>query len=315
MEKTEAELDLLVDKFSQAALADATKATYKSQLTSFLSFCNNYGYTAIPASTLTLCRYVAFLSSRLKCNSIHQYLNAVRLLHVHNGFSNPLDNNIRLRAVLKGLQRVMGRVVSRKSPITVDILLRIRQVLQLSIVENASFWASCLIAFYGMLRKSSVFPPKGGYLKIHNVHVYKWGVILVLNYSKTVQCKERQHSIPLPWSKQALLCPARALLYAWKKGHCSSATDPMLPVVLNNALIPYTRHSFDNKLRSIMSQLGLVGYSGHSFRRGGASHALRCGVPAEIIMAQGDWRSLAYLDYLDVDSVATRASFIKYMYN
>ncbi|CAC5393969.1 unnamed protein product [Mytilus coruscus] len=40
-------------------------------------------------------------------------------------------------------------------------------------------------------------------------------------------------------------------------------------------------------------------YSGHSFRRGGASFALECGLPGEVIQAHGDWRSDAYKAYLD----------------
>ena len=40
-------------------------------------------------------------------------------------------------------------------------------------------------------------------------------------------------------------------------------------------------------------------YSGHSFRRGGASFALECGVPVDLIQSQGDWRSNAYQSYID----------------
>ena len=296
MEKTEAELDALVDKFAHAAIAQSTRASYRSQINSFVSFCNNFGYTAIPASTLTLCRYVAFLSSRLKCTSISQYMNVVRLLHVHHGYPNPLHNNIRLSAVLKGVQRVMGCPVTRKSPITVDILQCIRKQLDLNVIQHASFWASCLIAFYGMLRKSSLFPPTDSYLRIRNVKVYKWGIVLLLTYSKTIQCRQRQHSVPLPCNPLTCLCHARALLYSWKMASCSSSTDPMLPVVNSHGLIYLNRAAFDTTLKSIMLCLGLVGYSGHSFRRGGASHALHCGVPAEVNMAQG--ASVSFISHM-----------------
>ena len=50
--------------------------------------------------------------------------------------------------------------------------------------------------------------------------------------------------------------------------------------------------------------LDLCGYdsspfSGHYFRRGGASFALHCGVPSDYIKLQGDWKSTAYECYLD----------------
>ena len=41
-------------------------------------------------------------------------------------------------------------------------------------------------------------------------------------------------------------------------------------------------------------------YSGHSFRRGGASHAFKCNIPAALINLQGDWKSNAYLRYIDI---------------
>ena len=47
-------------------------------------------------------------------------------------------------------------------------------------------------------------------------------------------------------------------------------------------------------------------YSPHSFRRGGASFAFRCNVPAEIIQRQGDWQSDAYLIYLEMSSAQKR---------
>ena len=44
----------------------------------------------------------------------------------------------------------------------------------------------------------------------------------------------------------------------------------------------------------------------HSFRRGGASFAFECNVPAELIKFQGDWRSDAYLVYLEMSSSQKR---------
>ena len=38
--------------------------------------------------------------------------------------------------------------------------------------------------------------------------------------------------------------------------------------------------------------------AGHSFRRDGASYSFRAGVPDVLIQHQGDWRSMAYREYL-----------------
>ena len=39
-------------------------------------------------------------------------------------------------------------------------------------------------------------------------------------------------------------------------------------------------------------------YSGHSFRRGGATYIFRCGAPIELISLQGDWSSDAVHLYI-----------------
>jgi hypothetical protein len=41
-------------------------------------------------------------------------------------------------------------------------------------------------------------------------------------------------------------------------------------------------------------------YSSHSLRRGGATFAFLSGIPAELIKAQGDWRSDAYQRYRQI---------------
>ena len=47
-------------------------------------------------------------------------------------------------------------------------------------------------------------------------------------------------------------------------------------------------------------------YSPHSFRRGDASFAFRCNVPAEHIQRQDDWQSDANLVYLQMSSAQKR---------
>ncbi|VDI50863.1 Hypothetical predicted protein [Mytilus galloprovincialis] len=66
-------------------------------------------------------------------------------------------------------------------------------------------------------------------------------------------------------------------------------------------LMPLTYNGFLARLKQSLKSLGYDSskYSGHSFRRGGATFALECGVPSEIIQTQGDWKSDAYKNYLD----------------
>ena len=72
----------------------------------------------VPATTELLCLYVAHLAKRLKPDSIKQYLNVVRILHVECGFPNPCEDNYHLKSTLKGIERVKGNPVTRKVPVT-----------------------------------------------------------------------------------------------------------------------------------------------------------------------------------------------------
>ena len=59
-----------------------------------------------------------------------------------------------------------------------------------------------------------------------------------------------------------------------------------------------------SELKDTMSVLGLPknNYSGHSFRRGGASWALQAGRPGEVIQILGDWKSDTYKEYLHLNT-------------
>ena len=59
--------------------------------------------------------------------------------------------------------------------------------------------------------------------------------------------------------------------------------------------VALTHYTFSKALSVAFNQIGLNSqqYSGHSFRRGGASFAAKCGTPINIIKTQDDWKSNA----------------------
>ena len=315
MAETKGTLDALVRMYAQASLSPSTKAAYRTHLRSYLDFCNIYGYNPVPASPWVVCQYMAHLAQRLKYKSVKQYVNIIRIIHRDCGYPDPLSNNAFATTVLKGIRRIKGDSVHRMLPMTVSILRRMRGRLDLTKSSNCTYWAACLIAFYGMFRLSSIFPPIAKKTTIGDVLLYKWGIVITFTYSKTVQFQQRQPFISLPWGSDPVLCPGRALIMAWKRAGPVATSDPLLPVASGKGPVALTRHEFTQTLSSLLATLELSGYSGHSFRRGGATHALACGVPAEIIKAQGDWQSIAYLDYIYANNSKRRGKFISAMMN
>ena len=69
----------------------------------------------------------------------------------------------------------------------------------------------------------------------------------------------------------------------------------------HNSIQCLTYSKFNRALSALLDACDLEAskYSDNSFRRGGASFAAACGIPPHLIKLQGDWKSDAYLRYID----------------
>ena len=86
------------------------------------------------------------------------------------------------------------------------------------------------------------------------------------------------------------LCPSQALILSVRL--CNSPPwAPLFTYPTRSGWLPLTVRVFQSILITYLSTLGIIAsdYSGLRFRRGGATFALECGIPTEVINAQGDW--------------------------
>ena len=101
------QLHVNAKEYFRSGLADSTHRTYGAAAQrQFLSFCDNYGLTPLPASEDALILFVTSLAARIKPQSINVYPAGVRSLHVSNGYDNPwllVPDWSKLCAVLKGI--------------------------------------------------------------------------------------------------------------------------------------------------------------------------------------------------------------------
>lgn len=273
------------------------------------------GYSAVPATTTVLCRYIAHLSEKLCFNSIPKYLSIIKLLHVECGLVNPLDNNWLVASLLKGVKRHLGTKINQKAPVTVHMLTQIHSVLDMSSTKDCVFWAACLTMFFGMLRKGNVLSPGTGFifgkhLSRQDIHLSPEGVELIIRWSKTIQYRERQLAVPLPSRPNHPLCPSTAVIRALALTAQAPSQGPaFLTPSPKGPLVPLTPATFVWRLKQILTRLSYDPslYSGHSFRRGGATWAFNCHVPGEVIQVLGDWRSECYKRYLHIPVTTKRS--------
>ena len=140
--------------YRNQTFATNTKHTYNTNQTSYLRFCRHMKRSSVPASPQMICLYAAFLARSQKFSSIKQSLGIIGLMHKEFGLPNPLIVNWHVSSLLTGVKRVLEDAPHQKLPITLDILRRLYSQLNLSFSINASFWAICLVAFFGMFHLS-----------------------------------------------------------------------------------------------------------------------------------------------------------------
>ena len=295
-----------VEKFRSMAYAPATQRTYKTQRDSYLAFCSAMGYTAVPATSSTLCQYAALLARTHKFSSIKQYLHIVRILHLEWDLPNPLQSNFPLQTVLRGIRRDIGDSVTRKTPITPNLLCFILKSLDLSSLVDSTTWAAALIMFFGMLRRSNVicsslssFDPSK-HLRRKDITFTTDFMTVSIRWSKTIQFKDRILKLPLPRIQEHVLCPVQATFKAFSMTPNAPPDGPAFVISQSAQPVPLTVKIFIETVRRALVSSGFDGkqFAGHSFRRGGASHAYQCGISTETIKNIGDWRSNAYENYV-----------------
>ena len=261
------------------------------------------GIKPVPATEADIAMYAAYLARRLQPSSVRQYLNVVRLIHLECSYANPCKDSWLIKSTLVGIERLLGSPIHRKAPITPALLLQLKSRLDQSVLD-VMFWAAATVMFFGTFRKSNLLPDKSSAFSKEKQFtradfiVSQEGYIMInVKWSKTNQFKKyclhkKLFKIASP------LCPVKAIMQAFEL----IALPPGAPAfVCDVQASPMTGVVFNRHLKQLVEKCGLNSkdYASHSFRRGSATWALECGVPGEIVQHLGDWKSDAYLAYVD----------------
>ena len=159
--------------------------------------------------------YAAYLAGICRYNTIRQYLNIIRILHLEADLSNPFRENWFLQSVLLGIKPIKGDKVIQKLPITPDILLAVKAKLTRKPFDVA-FSAICLVAFVGLFRKRNLvlktiddFDPIN-HISRDDFLVTDNGLLIHVRWSKTVQFQQRELLVPFPKVPNHSLCPVNS---------------------------------------------------------------------------------------------------------
>ena len=126
------------------------------------------------------------------------------------------------------------------------------------------------------------------------------GVALVLmNYSKTNQFGNKNVVIPMLQNPIKALDPVFHLAELTTRFPMAS-DQPAFSYLEKGKVKCVTYQGFTKELKRLLCLAGLKedSYSGHSFRRGGATYLYRLGADPLLIQASGDWASDCYTRYV-----------------
>lgn len=241
----------------------------------------------------------------MKCaySTCNNDLSAIIMLHKFFGFETSFRESFVITLVMKGLARIIGKQVSQKVGLAPEDFIAIYDKLDLSDLNNITKWSALMLAFRSLLRKSNIVQTNlketGMVILRSDIEFSPRGVLLKVNKSKTIQCKEYQLLIPVDFVSKNCLCAATMLAtHLARTPHIKDG--PLFFTVVAGHWRPLRYIELLNFLKDCVKLIGLdpndVGL--HSMRRSGAAFLQSMGISLVDIMNAGDWKSLAALQYL-----------------
>ena len=321
-----ARLQLEAERYAEASLAPGSRATYLRHIRYYLRFLAEHRLTAyaLDGHPLIMSLYVTWLAPTRTYSTVNTYLKGVRTLFVRLGRADPFAAPAVSR-VLEGVRRIKGGgPTHRKRPILPWMLEEWAGFLHIDTSDaGLATFTAMVFAFFGFFRKSTVAVAGGPGSRgaagdpsdppdLHQRRVLRrcdirldlanYCVWVTLRWTKTIQGLERTLEVPLAGRPGSILDPVALFQRLQARIPAPPDAHAFAFQAAGGELRPLTHRVFVAAIKRLAALSGLDAalYAGHSFRRGGASFAFAAGVSGELLQAHGDWRSDAYLVYLEL---------------
>ena len=278
-----------------------------SHLRQLSLFCVTFHASFLPVSRDTLLGFIELMSRTSGFEHIQHIMSSIRFIHQYTGHHFPGDS-FEFKVLLRSLKRKLAKPARQALPITPEMLILMYQFVDINNPAELAHWTSFIFALRLLYRKSSIAPeslakfdPKIGLSR--EKAVLSNNVVLVYqNFSKTNQFMSSTRVTPLIPSSITALDP----VFHYSKLVAENVVERTCPAFsyLEAGLVRCVTHrSFTEFLKKLLFKIGLdpSKWTGHSFRRGGASLLYRLGMDPLTIQACGDWSSDTFLRYLEVN--------------
>ena len=281
--------------------AQTTRKGLISHLRTWFFFSLYFGLNSMPASEDSLVLFLELMS--LTCGYAHCKTLLSTIKYLHSALGYVFQHTFSLDCTLQGLKRRLSKTPFQVLPIDPSILRLMYRGIDIKKKSDLALWCSFLTAFYCLFRKANTVPKDSKFdpnciLTRENIGIDRTlrMVYVYVGFSKTNQYRKNDRCIPIPQNEDPCLDLFRHidLLFSTVK---AESHDPAFTYGKNQFI---TYRGFTARLKELLARAGLEPslFSGHSFRRGGASFLFSIGGSQLMVQVLGDWSSMIYTRYL-----------------
>lgn len=286
--------------FQGKSYAPNSISTRGVQVRRYLEFIQDFSdsYSPFPCPPTQAALYATWLARDLKYSSVLNYLSGLNYFLKQNSSSTLDYTSYELSSTLRGIKRLRGAAPRQAAPLLPGHLLHMFSYLTHNSGHN-SWRAAVLCSFRGLLRKCQVTYSDSCLLR-KDFQFFKWGMVLCIRRSKTIQFQERVLEVPVARCPNESICAVH-----WTERHFrelpANPDDPAFRIPSTEGRSnPLTYAIYQDSLRLFAARAGLdpSSISSHSLRRGGCTYLAMCGATMEELRTRGDWKSDTVFTYL-----------------
>ena len=283
--------------------ATGTAQNMISGIRTWFYFCVYYNLIHCPAAPSDLVLFLELMAITVTYAHLKHLLCSIKFYHKAQNLMFP-EFDFDIVNTLQGIKRRKSHTPHQALPLTPDIMRAMYTHLNMSKMKDRALWCSYLITFYCLFRKSNSVPKSMKRVDLRrtllrrHIRLTRDMVYMHCTFSKTIQFGQRDLVIPIPANADPAMDPVRHLSALYSAVNC-----PMDSPAFSYGPNLFISHStFTTNLKKLLKQAGYEPslYSGHSFRRGGATMLYRLGATILQIQASGDWASQCFVRYLHV---------------
>lgn len=295
------------------AYAESTAATYGTGLLAFHVFCDNKDIAEdqrAPASQLLLSNFIAALAGAYAGKTLSNYVYGVRAWHLIHGIV-WAPNDAETISLLRAATKLTPEQSKRKPrvPFTVEYIETIRLHLNLLLPLDAAVYACLTTTFWACARLGETTVPNRKAFD-PALHVSAAAPTVVFDRGNLAQtefflprakCASGGESIS--WARQDGPADPQAALKHHFLINDPPLTGPLFAYIHTdtndrNSYRALTKFECVRRIQTAAVAAGLPKLKGHGIRIGSTLEYLLRGVPFDVVLVKGRWKSEAFLTYL-----------------